>query len=85
VGVVRTTTNCGPDKKRKAGVGVPTRTVKILALMVAFLSGVVGGLLSFGVVFHLSGETLKSLASASAAFLSVTLLVKEVEEKLGLL
>ncbi|MEV5880347.1 hypothetical protein AB0L75_40405 [Streptomyces sp. NPDC052101] len=56
-----------------------------MALLIALLSGTVGGLISFELVLHLSGEAIKALASGGGAFLSVTLMVKEIEEKLGLL
>ncbi|MEV7241639.1 hypothetical protein [Streptomyces sp. NPDC093248] len=64
---------------------VPTNTVKVMALVITLLSGLLGGLVSFEVVLHLSGDSLKSLASAGGAFMSVTLLVKNAHEKLGLL
>ncbi|MFE3635219.1 hypothetical protein [Streptomyces sp. NPDC059168] len=64
---------------------MPTNTVKIMALVITLLSGGIGFLISFEVVFYLSGDVLKSLASAGGVFLSVTMLVKGAHEKLGLL
>ncbi|MFG2460527.1 hypothetical protein ACGFWE_26180 [Streptomyces sp. NPDC048523] len=56
-----------------------------MALLIALLSGIVGGLISFELILQLSGEAIKALASGGGVFLSVTLLVKGIEEKLGLL
>jgi hypothetical protein len=64
---------------------VPTQTVKIMALLIALLSGMVGALISFELVLQLGGEVIKALASGGGVFLSVTLMVRDIEEKLGLL
>lgn len=63
----------------------PARSVRVMALLIAFLCGTVGALSVFILFRHLGAGALVALGSSGAAFLGVSGAVKVFEEKLGVL
>ncbi|MFE5495298.1 hypothetical protein ACFQ7Z_35805 [Streptomyces virginiae] len=63
----------------------PSKTVKVMAILIAVLSGTLGALLAFMLTRHLGASELVAIGSAGATFLGVSATVKYIEEKLGLL
>ncbi|WP_328786124.1 hypothetical protein [Streptomyces sp. NBC_00273] len=63
----------------------PTRTVKVMAILIAVLCGALGALLAFVLTRHLGATALVAIGSAGVTFLDVTSTVKHIEEKLNLL
>lgn len=63
----------------------PSRTVKVMALIIAILCGLVAALTAFALSRHLEATGLEALAYAGVSFLGVTAFVIAVQEKLGLL
>ncbi|MER6315442.1 hypothetical protein ABT237_16925 [Streptomyces sp. NPDC001581] len=63
----------------------PSRTEKVMALLIAVLCGTVGALVAFILFRHLGAGALVAIGSSGATFLGVTGVVKAVEEKLGVL
>ncbi|MFI7347125.1 hypothetical protein ACIBSR_12725 [Streptomyces sp. NPDC049936] len=63
----------------------PSRTVKVMALIIAFLCGVVTALIAFTLSRHLDATSLEAVTYAGVSFLGVTTLAVAVQEKLGLL
>ncbi|MEU6314795.1 hypothetical protein [Streptomyces sp. NPDC047014] len=65
--------------------GGPPRSVKVMALLIALLCGIVGALCTFILFRHLGAGTLVALGSSGAVLLGVSGAVKVFEEKLGVL
>ncbi|MFF2793138.1 hypothetical protein ACFVT6_41430 [Streptomyces sp. NPDC058049] len=65
--------------------GDPSRTVKVMAILIAVLSGALGALIALLLTRHLGATALIAIGSAGVTFLGVTGTVKHIEEKLGLL
>ncbi|WP_404962231.1 hypothetical protein [Streptomyces sp. 147326] len=65
--------------------GGPSRTEKVMALVIAILCGAVGALLAFIITRHLEANSLVAVGSSGITFLGVTGVVKYIEEKLGVL
>ncbi|MFF3728624.1 hypothetical protein ACFYYM_40480 [Streptomyces erythrochromogenes] len=63
----------------------PSKTVKVMAILIAILSGTVGALIALLLTRHLGATALIAIGSAGVTFLGVTGTVKYIEEKLGLL
>ncbi|WP_327260786.1 hypothetical protein OG444_04095 [Streptomyces sp. NBC_01232] len=63
----------------------PSRTEKVMALVIAILCGTVGALLAFLITRHLEATSLVAVGSSGLSFLGVTGLVRYIEEKLGVL
>ncbi|MFD7835278.1 hypothetical protein [Streptomyces sp. NPDC059761] len=63
----------------------PSRTVTVMALVIAMLCGTVGALLAFILTRHLEASALGAIGSSGATFLGVTSTVKYIQEKLGVL
>ncbi|MFJ3667168.1 hypothetical protein ACIPSE_11990 [Streptomyces sp. NPDC090106] len=63
----------------------PSRTVKVMALVIAFLCGAVAALTAFTLSRHLDATGLEAVTYAGVSFLGVTSLAVAVQEKLGLL
>lgn len=63
----------------------PSKTVKVMALLIAILCGTVGALAAFILTRHLGAGTLVAIGSSGATFLGVTSTVKYIQEKLGVL
>jgi nucleoside permease NupC len=63
----------------------PTTLIKVMALVIGVLSGVIGALTAFTVSQHLGATDLESFSSIGVSFLGTTMFVCFVEEKLGLL
>ncbi|MFF3728499.1 hypothetical protein ACFYYM_39805 [Streptomyces erythrochromogenes] len=63
----------------------PSKTVKVMAILIAVLSGTVGALIALLLTRHLGATALIAIGSAGVTFLGVTGTVKHIEEKLGLL
>lgn len=61
------------------------RSVRFMALLIAFLCGTVGALSVFILFRHLGAGALVALGSSGAAFLGVGGAIKIFEEKLGVL
>ncbi|WP_371502568.1 hypothetical protein OG871_35975 [Kitasatospora sp. NBC_00374] len=63
----------------------PSRTVKVMALVIAILSGLVAALTAFTLGRHLQATGLEALTCAAGSFLAVAAFAMAVQEKLGLL
>lgn len=63
----------------------PSRTVKVMALIIAILCGLVAALTAFTLSRHLEATNLQAIAYSGVSFLGVAAFVKAVQEKLGLL
>lgn len=63
----------------------PSRTVKVMALIIAILCGLVAALTAFALSRHLEATSLEALTYAGVSFLGVTAFATGVQEKLGFL
>lgn len=63
----------------------PSRTVKVMALIIATLCGLVAALTAFTLSRHLDATGLQAIAYSGVSFVAVTAFVKAVQEKLGVL
>ncbi|UUY52337.1 hypothetical protein NRK68_34235 (plasmid) [Streptomyces yangpuensis] len=75
----------GPQGGGASSPDGPTRTVKVMAILIAVLSGTLGALLAFVLTRHLGATGLVAAGSAGVTFLGVAGTVKYIEEKLNLL
>ncbi|WP_158781304.1 hypothetical protein [Streptomyces sp. NRRL S-237] len=78
-------TPAAPQEGTAPATNTPTRTVKVMAILVAVLCGALGSLLAFALTRHLGATALVAIGSAGVTFLGVTGTVKHIEEKLNLL
>ncbi|GGZ81493.1 hypothetical protein [Streptomyces subrutilus] len=63
----------------------PSRTVKVMALTIALLCGLVAAVSAFTLSRHLEATGLEAVAYSGGSFLGATALAQVVQEKLGLL
>ncbi|MFF5638137.1 hypothetical protein [Streptomyces sp. NPDC012825] len=63
----------------------PTRTEKIMAIIIAVLSGIIAALVAYMITRHLGGTPLVGACCAGVSFGAALGIVMAIEEKLGLL
>ncbi|MFJ9648913.1 hypothetical protein [Streptomyces sp. NPDC101206] len=63
----------------------PTKTEKIMAVIIAILCGTIAALIAFILTRHLDGTMLAGLGASGSSFLAVAGFVAWIEEKLHLL
>ncbi|MGW6416050.1 hypothetical protein [Streptomyces sp. NPDC055055] len=63
----------------------PTKTEKVMAIIIAILSGSVAALVAYMITRHLGSTPLVGVGSSGISFGAVLGIVKNIEEKLGLL
>lgn len=63
----------------------PDQTKKVMAIIIAILSGTIAGLIAYLLGRHLGATPLEGLGAAGVSFLAATGLIKAIEEKTGLL
>ncbi|MFC8493928.1 hypothetical protein ACFUJU_24620 [Streptomyces sp. NPDC057235] len=62
-----------------------TQTEKVMAIVIAVLSGVTTALIAYMITRHLGGTPLVGVGCAGVSFGAALGIVKSIEEKLGLL
>ncbi|MFB7031317.1 MULTISPECIES: hypothetical protein [unclassified Streptomyces] len=63
----------------------PTKTEKVMAIVIAVLSGVIAALVAYMITRHLGGTPLVGVGCSGVSFGAALGIVKSIEEKLGLL
>lgn len=63
----------------------PTKTEKIMAIVIAILSGIVAALVAYTLSRHLGGSALMGVGWSAGGFVGMFGVVMGIEEKLGLL
>ncbi|MFD5548704.1 hypothetical protein ACFWJQ_18450 [Streptomyces goshikiensis] len=81
----QTQTATAPQSAVNSTTAVPTKTVKVMALVIAILCAVIAGVTAYTLIRHAGGIAAVGLGSAGAAFIAMATLVMKIEEKLGLL
>ncbi|MFD3719805.1 hypothetical protein [Streptomyces sp. NPDC058674] len=63
----------------------PTKTEKVMAVVIAILCGIVAALIAFILTRHLDGTMLAGIGASGTSFLAVAGFIAWIEEKLHLL
>ncbi|MFJ8142655.1 hypothetical protein [Streptomyces sp. NPDC096013] len=63
----------------------PTRTTKVMALIIALQCGLIAALIAFMLTRHFDGSVLTALTSSGASFIAVAALVRTIEKEVGFL
>ncbi|MGW1768271.1 hypothetical protein ACWCQL_30035 [Streptomyces sp. NPDC002073] len=74
-----------PIPNPTTGPGNPDQTKKIMAIIIALLCGTTAALTAYLLSRHLGATPLEGLGYSGISFLTVTTLVKTIEEHIGLL
>ncbi|MEW2115899.1 hypothetical protein AB0945_12000 [Streptomyces sp. NPDC005474] len=63
----------------------PSRTVKVMALVISILCGLVAALIAFTLSRHLEATALQALTYSAGSFMAVAAFARSVQGSLGLL